>query len=813
MRTYVVCIVMVVCLGILAGCQSVSLPREVKKDTIELGKSAGFPTKTDVSLGTITVSTPKFTPLVSSPAEKNSLNLSKFKDSDKLLELIRQSNMGASSISYDSLSVGMALALAGTQVSSSNTTALSSGAGLNLDLGKALAQLLSSGTISASDPPVSGNVDASVKTDASYTRSFKSPETPSAATQSSVPSSVMDKMVSLLSASGKSYTLNPFDTIHLMAQLHADVVNTEAFYNFDGYFNTAYFGSGPDTSDGSVWAPYRMQFTVAVNPGWFTYKNHLDAVAQIMLPEDGDVKIMAVVPQESAQTIDELTSAMNEFKMALELTGGFKAAAVNASMQKVSALAERLEGPCKNTLHLVTYPDERSARIYIRPTRVPQKEKDILQPTSLLMTAYVLVKQYTSDMDKTAPLNGKTDEEKKACGKREDIGTAPNKPGNDATVSIRMSPSPSPRPMRAQLLNEYDELNKSFKEFQEEEPSAKTIEEFQCIKKEAERILGEANRLSESGEIARTDADIVEKGAKTVLTTLAETIPGQEDKTITILNGMYLNKTLPIKYTGSFVHSAYLDKCSAFHRADLENAYKVTDTTLKAMLPPYRPFERKPFGFVDQPAGFYVDAKKDASTTTRSCYIAYSISNPPTGFNAPPVKVEYRAVGGKDWGWNTFEDHYNNPPSSPSLTGIICLEPYTVSTAAIERVNAEAAAQAKKEAAANGAAASSAAAQAKAPERIMLQIRRTNARGEEEAEVTTVVLTAKDAPVEPSKGSGESKTATVDINANGLSGKAIPVDKVSAPLAAIATGGDVELKAVESKTAISGASGGTTAKP
>ncbi len=910
MRMLVLVSWVALCAMVLSGCKSPSLPCDVRMNAkVYDANQDGVPTRVEVSLGAITVSTPKFTPLISEPSSANALNFGDMKKPDTLLKLIQQSNMGASQVSYDSLSAG-----------------------------------------------------ATAKTDLSTA--------PDAATTSELPSAVQEKLVSLLGPSANTYTLNAFDTIHLMAQLHSEMVNIEAFNNFDGIFDSnQFFSSDASWPSAGVWAPYRMQFTVTVNPGWYTDKRGYDAVIEIQIPElplcnkgeqceKGDpccdrnappreVKFMAVVPQESEQTVTELTSAMNELKLAGKFSGTIQSIAIQGAINKVSALAKRLEGPCENVLHLVTYPTENTVRIHIRPTRVPNNDKAVIKPTNMLLTAYVLIKQDSkTDNDLTAPATHITtvellrnnlaslqsdgckikvefvtpeSAEAKANAVKsaleyaravasnlneieaeQELGIVTHDFMPDTMESAKkkvaslISKLESKPTTWTELGKEWADASEAVKKVLSEAKPRNTIEVLKetitslqsdldkiatpeqteaktesvksaqrsvatidsslteiktkyadlapapttaALKTAGRKIASLSSKLrstpttwTESDKAEATDtikvltelADVAQppENKKTAAhpaaleplkdtersvvkapraateppkdtersvvkapsaaaeppqnKETAEAMEDREDDDNTgkpgILNGLYFPNEIIVKYCGSFVKTAYNPKWFGLWPGGRDKRYGVTKDgkdnfrTLRTLLPKYMPFQRKPFGFVVEPTGFYEDTKDtDGKTIQRTCYISYSISNPPTRPDQQPQEVYYSTS------YDATPKLLSELPSArfPNLDGILRLPTPTEEYGFYER--------------------------------IMLRIKRENARGEEEVQVRTIVLSPKAAA--PPTGGG--KGATVDINMNGLSGTKIPLSEITPSVAAIATKGNVQLtvKQIEEKKA------------
>ncbi len=337
------------------------------------------------------MSTPKFTPILTTQSKENTLDFDTLKSMPELQKSVRQANVGVSDAYYHSAAFALGLSLAGTQISTSNGIYSNANLSAALDLAKLLSQL--STGITPGNLPLTANGSFGTGHSSSYTETFTSPKVPELPKSSLSADDALKAIVSLLSPSSPTptFTFDALTEVKLMAALHNAMVNTEAFYNFDDIVgmvaNRQVTGTGP-----GIWAPYRMQFLVSVTPGWYTTLNPCDAVLDLHM-EDQGLQVLYVAPDESSQAVNEFTSSVDQMALALQLQGAFQAVAVNAAFNSLAASARRLEGLRQNTLHIVSYPDKDTIRLRMRPAVVPNRLNSELQPTSMLFTAVVLARQ------------------------------------------------------------------------------------------------------------------------------------------------------------------------------------------------------------------------------------------------------------------------------------------------------------------------------------------------------------------------------------------------------------------------------------
>ncbi len=337
--------------SILAGC--VSLP------------SRNNPEAYHDAIGYVTISTPQFIPLEGSVQGDKRLKFGLLRDEEKLAAQLQKPSVGISLLKYEALKTALQARFAGPQLEKSETI-----------------------TESLKAQEFKQELDRQRK------RTFTSPEAPSEPLPvDAVPDPVQNALVKLLSNEVGEFTLPPDDVATLVAAYKTLMVNLEEYFNVDGY--------GYD--DGSDYVPYKVHFTVSAEPGWYTRYHPSEAVVEMEFSGQSDVqvidrefhddyKVLTVIPPETSQTIEQLSAALESFTGALTGEGGFQSVAGRLDVQYIRQLAERLEGLRANKTLIVAYPASNKARIRFRPSFIPAKRAQDLQPTSRMLTALVLVK-------------------------------------------------------------------------------------------------------------------------------------------------------------------------------------------------------------------------------------------------------------------------------------------------------------------------------------------------------------------------------------------------------------------------------------
>ncbi|MDC3378993.1 hypothetical protein OAX78_01765, partial [Planctomycetota bacterium] len=321
------------------------------------------PNAHDTSVGTVTVSTPLFVPVNDAVQGSSRLAFGDLRDEAELARAVNRPNIGISLLHYQAVQAALQARYAGTQTGVDQTQ-----------------------RATQEQDPVEGLRDQRAF-EREERRTFQSPETPEGdPTFLDVPAQVEAEMFKLLAPSGQNYTLPPEDVATLVAAYKTYMVNLEEYYNIEGFdFDHAVLNSGE-------FVPYRVHFTATANPGWYTRYHHHDAVVDLTLGSNDDVRILTVMPPETAQTIEQLTASLERVQTALDAEGALNSVAAKLALRTVSQTAERLEGMRANKTLVVGYPDSSTARIVFRPSVVPTLQQQDLQPVSRVLTALVLVR-------------------------------------------------------------------------------------------------------------------------------------------------------------------------------------------------------------------------------------------------------------------------------------------------------------------------------------------------------------------------------------------------------------------------------------
>lgn len=762
---------------LVGGCRTTA-PRlpALSEEVVSTTRAETAATRVEVSLGTITVSTPKFTPIASDYRSTNALDFGELKKTDKLLEMVRQANVGVSQAYYQSAGLSLALSLAGMQVYARDGMNLNAGISAMSDPAALLQQMIA-GKIDPENFPVELAGKGGIQRNSSYSHSFQSPGVPELPALPTLPESIAAKLLDLMSGTDGPFTLDPFTEVRLVAALHNTMVNTEAFYNFDDLFTGASFNEiGSEDGEGGIWAPYRAQFNVAVRPGWYTQLNQFDALVDLRFPgnpncrgcgtnsvcqacaEGRNIRVLAVVPEEGAQVIDEFTSALEQLSIAASLAGSFKAVGVQGAYSSLSAAARRLEGFNKNTTHIVSYPDVNSAQIRIRPSVVPNNLNRELQPSSMLFTAFVLVRQDKDDIDQTARGLAKADVNiagKSALERLPSDAVAIESPSDKVTVSRSTLSSIS------ELLGDAANAAKSGRP-----PVAK------------------AQSFEEGNRQLRADATRTSGG--TASSPPPDTSAGDS---LGVKHGLIFNDETCLHYRAAFEPGVQLierrrwpDVSRPYYRApknadERESRYYVSHNfsasqkpdpdlawqPIPVLLPAYRSAEYNPFGFNAPPFGFF-----DVADGKLKGYIAYNISNPPIALNEEPPEVFYASDTSQTWRAFTMKDS--------TLVGAMEVdlgkEPGADILGASKTGEAEPITKYKA--------------------RFLLMIRRTNIRGEYETEVHEVILPHR---TSIAAAGGGSATPVINITEKGITATKLPIDKITPEVAAIISDGHLIINA------------------
>jgi hypothetical protein len=189
----------------------------------------------------------------------------------------------------------------------------------------------------------------------------------------------------ILQSTDAKYLLAPDDVATIVAALKLYMVSLEDYYNAVAVYNDA-LRRNPN------WVPYRVHFTVTVDPGWFTQLNGYDAVAEVSIGNPGEVQVLTVIPPQSMQAFEQFSATFRSLGASLSGELVTNRVAARAAIRALRTAAERLEGLRANTTFAAAAFGGNRMRLRFRPSIVPGQGQIELQPLSRIVTAVVLIK-------------------------------------------------------------------------------------------------------------------------------------------------------------------------------------------------------------------------------------------------------------------------------------------------------------------------------------------------------------------------------------------------------------------------------------
>jgi hypothetical protein len=318
-----------------------------------------------IAIGTVTVSTPLFTPIRSSAVEPGKrLDFGDLKKEANIAQALQRPQVGISTIDYDSLAVSLAVKASGPQVGMTDS----------------VTQSLANGVFQQQQSK-------------EKTKTFQSPGVPPLPEPAAVPQPVSDQLLDLLKRSGQVYQLSQDEIATLVAAYKTYMVNLEDYYNVEGLAKSAEGILPSDPNNLDRWLPYKVHFTVTADPGWYARLHQFEAVTELEFVTKGDgFRLLTVSPLETAQTVEEFHGALTALLLSASAEAAWYNVAGQAAAQRAKAAAQRLEGLRSQTTLSVSYPAENKVRIRFRPAILPNNDGQELQPTSRILCATVLVR-------------------------------------------------------------------------------------------------------------------------------------------------------------------------------------------------------------------------------------------------------------------------------------------------------------------------------------------------------------------------------------------------------------------------------------
>lgn len=300
----------------------------------------------DAALGTITISTPQFKPILPRDAVSE-IDFGKFKEVQSLWESLSAANLSSSSMSVAQTNLAAKLQLAGPTIDSSQVTTLAA--------------------------------DGTASTTGATTTALKTPAVPTPPAAPGLPPDTVKALNAILVANELKPKLTPDQIATLVAAYRSYMTNIEQF------------NRPPTPVDGSGWYPYRVNFLVSVDPGWYAIQNDYEALVRVKFGDD--MQVINVMPAEAAQIIEDFNANLQGLALGLELSGAAGLVGAGGKVERITESAHRLEGLRTNTSMVVSFPSGNEVGIRFRPSLTADEGnlRD-LQPTTRLMTAIVLVK-------------------------------------------------------------------------------------------------------------------------------------------------------------------------------------------------------------------------------------------------------------------------------------------------------------------------------------------------------------------------------------------------------------------------------------
>jgi hypothetical protein len=340
------------------------------------------------AIGTVTISTPLFTPIDDVTVDSKRLDFGDLRDEKNLATALQQPSFGASRIDTSSLAIQLAVALARPELSDVTTT--------HTD-------------------------DTGTTTDRTKTRTEESPDTPALPGVPTLRQAIETAMVALLQKSDTAYRLSPDEVATLIAANQTYMVNLEEYYNVESFD----FVRGMERA----YLPYKMHFTVSCDPGWYTRNERSDAVVDLKFGQqqggtEPEILILTTSPLETAQAMTEFSATWREVALALEAEGGSTNAGLKGKVERLLASAERLEGLRAERTLTVSFPADGALRVRFQPQVTASETRRDLGRVSRVLTALVLIKRESTDQTSLSVADAFEQASRSVAGEKEQLKKA-----------------------------------------------------------------------------------------------------------------------------------------------------------------------------------------------------------------------------------------------------------------------------------------------------------------------------------------------------------------------------------------------------
>ncbi len=368
------------------------------------------------AVGHVTVSAAMFTPIETAVDGDRRLDFGQLRTVDQLRAALLKPAFSSERKEYSRLALALAARVAGAQLSSRQLTEDDATAGDQATSsareaatrettgdGKEAAEVTESET---TESATSSATDVTSKTTTKRSRevSRKTPDLPTAPAFPDVPAPVMTELVALLKSADPTATLTlpPDELASLIASTRAFMINLEEFHNVEGYD----FVRGLE----SDYVPYKMHFSVTVEPGWYSRWYEYDAVAEVKVRAEEAVSgagsrrpsviVLGASPAETGQTTSDFVASLDQLGAAIDVAGSGGSFSAAGKAEYVRAVAERLMALRSERTLTVAFPDTGTMRVRFQAARIADAthRRDV-QPMTRMLTATVLVRRELTVFD------------------------------------------------------------------------------------------------------------------------------------------------------------------------------------------------------------------------------------------------------------------------------------------------------------------------------------------------------------------------------------------------------------------------------
>lgn len=367
------------------------------------------------AVGFVSASAPLFSPMDSPRGVADRLEFGDLKDEERILKYLSQSNFSAKSLEAESFRLQIAAKIASvvTDIRREELRRVNGGIPPESAVPPPANTTPAEGGASdeATDAPKTEVFREDRRTSEMQSprpfdaQSFTLPGHDLLAAKGSDGQTLLARLVDLLApdASTRPTHLAMDELVTHIASLKTYMVNLEEYHNVKGYD----YARGHSNS----YVPYRVQFTVTAEPGWFSKHGQHDAVCEVKfnLPPiecDDDPQcdacgnrvkvrmpiVLSATPAEVGQTMNEFAALVTQQAVQASLSVPIQDfAQVGANAERLRLVASQLQGMRIHKTLAVGFPSSNSVRIRFMAQRAADPRGHELQAVSRLITAIVLV--------------------------------------------------------------------------------------------------------------------------------------------------------------------------------------------------------------------------------------------------------------------------------------------------------------------------------------------------------------------------------------------------------------------------------------